>query len=369
MGEAGPGAAVDGADLGPEGRIVEAAPAKLNLGLCVLGRRDDGYHEIDSVMASVEPADELELRPAPELPEGTVRVTVTGPGAGELERSGLPPTESVAVEAQALGARPLVRNLVLRAAVELARWAAQAGAGAAPPTWPGVHIRLTKRIPAGAGLGGGSSDAAAALRGLNRLWGLGLGPSELESVAARVGADVAFCVRGGVQRARGIGERLEPLPCRVEAACVIVVPEASVSTPEAYRLWDEAHRDGRPAAAAAAAGCPEMDALAQALADGDLERVLRHLRNDLAAAACRLSPVTGRLLALLREVGCPGAAVTGSGSAAFAVVAPERAADLEAVLVRRLEAEGIAGRVFVSPLPAEIRSILWRGSGTVVESI
>lgn len=352
-------------------RIVEAAPAKLNLGLCVLGRRRDGYHAIDSVMASVEPADELELWPAPELPAGTVRVTVTGPGARELERGGLPLAESVDVGAQLRSDRRLVaRNLVLRAAVELARWVAQAGGGTAPEAaWPGVEIRLTKRIPVGAGLGGGSSDAAAALRGLNRLWGLGLGPSEIESVAARVGADVAFCVRGGVQRARGIGERLDPLPCRVEAACVIVAPEASVSTPEAYRLWDEGHGHGPTADEAGGDGCPEMDALAQALADGDLEGVLRHLRNDLAGAACRLSPVTGRLLALLREAGYPGATVTGSGAAVFAVVAPERAADLEAVLVRRLEAEGIAGRVFVSPLPAEMRAIPWRGSGTVVESI
>ena len=348
--------------------VVELAPAKLNLGLCVLGRRSDGYHELDSVMASVEVADELELWLSPGLPEGTVSVAVTGPGAWELERSGLPLSERAALgdEVWSVGHTP--RNLVLRAAVELARWAAQAGVGAAPRTWPGVQIRLTKRIPVGAGLGGGSSDAAAALRGLNRLWGLGLTHEDLEAVAARVGADVAFCVRGGVQRARGTGERLEVLPCRLEAACVIVAPGTSVPTADAYRLWDEAHPDCGDGTVRSV-GCPEMDALAQALADGDLEGVVRHVRNDLSDAACRLSPATGRVLELLRELECDGASVTGSGSAAFVLVRPEEAEAVAAEVMRRLEAEAIDGRVFVSALPAKGVAVPWRRRGTVVESI
>lgn len=364
--EAGPppAGAVAGAPAGRRVRVVEAAPAKVNLGLCVLGRRADGYHELDTVMAAIGLADELELAEAPDLPEGHVSVEVGGPEAGALERSGVPLQESV----DAVRPGPPPRNLVLRAAAELVRWVADGGAW--PAGWArrgppfdgasgaaqgpvGVRMRLVKRIPVGAGLGGGSADAAAALRGLNRLWGLGLGPPALEAVAARVGADVAFCVRGGLQRARGAGESLEALPCRLRAACVVVAPHTPVATAEAYRLWDELHPGagaGGACGRAAARGCPEMDRLVAALSRGRLEEVAGLLRNDLAEAACRLSPATARVLELFSEVGVRGA-VAGSGSAAFALASPEQAPALARAMARRLAREGVAAGVFTAPLP------------------
>ena len=336
--------------------VRERALSKVNLALCVLGRRPDGYHEIDTVMAAVEPADELALRLEPGQPPGQLSLEVTGPQAQALARAGVPTAERVSA-GPAVDGGEAPGNLVLRAALALAR-----RAGRTPPA---VHMRLVKRIPVGAGLGGGSSDAAAALRALNRLWALGLTEAELEAVGAEVGADVPFCVRGGVQRARGLGERLTPLECRLEAACVVAVPEARVATSEAYRLWD---RQRGPSAAPDGGGCPDVDALVAALARGELAEVRRRVRNDLAAAACRLSPETARLLSLFEEAGAAGAGVTGSGSAVFALTSPERGPELAEAMRRRAAAAGLAVSVWVSPLPAGDLAARWRPGRTVVQS-
>lgn len=338
----------------PAGAVVERAPAKVNLGLWVLGRRDDGYHLIDTVMARVEPVDELAMWLEPGAPPGTVSLSVTGPEAGALAREGLALAETVDLRSGITGAGA---NLVLKAAAELARLA--------PEPLPAVRIRLTKRIPVGGGLGGGSSDAAAALRGLNRLWGLGLTTTELEGIGARIGADVAFFVRGGVQRATGIGERLAPISCRLVADCVVAVPDGGVVTAQAYRLWDELSAE---AAAAGDGSGRGAEGVVAAISRGDLEDVRRQLHNDLAMAACLLSPSTERLLRLLEIAGGEGACVSGSGSAVFALVAPGAGKGLADDVRRRAAAEGWTVRVYVSRLPAEEDVLPWRVAGTVVES-
>ncbi|MEW6044964.1 MAG: hypothetical protein AB1609_00540 [Bacillota bacterium] len=316
--------------------LVEVARAKLNLALCVLGRRPDGYHELDTVMANVEPADELALQLWAGQPPGVVGLAMEGPEAAALERAGLALTEVLPLADAARSG-----NLVLRAAAALARRAGRSD-------MPAVFLRLTKRIPAGAGLGGGSSDAAAALRGLNRLWGLGLGPAELEAVAAAVGADVAFCVRGGVQRARGKGERLEPLASRLTAACLIVAPPETAPTALAYRIWDE---EQGGAAARSQRGRCQVEDLARALAEGDMGEAARHIANDLASAACRLCPSTGRILEILKEAGCEGVSVSGSGCAAFGLAPPCEAEAVRRRLAGRLAEALPDSRLFVSALP------------------
>lgn len=160
------------------------APAKINWTLEVLGRRDDGYHEVRTVVQTVELCDTLEIGLGREL-----QIAVEGPHETSED------------------------DLVLRAADLLAQGAAR-----------GARIRLKKRIPVSAGLGGGSSDAAAALRGLNRLWGLGRGGPELAEMGARLGSDVPFFLYGGSALAEGRGERITPLPDAPGVWLVLLVP-------------------------------------------------------------------------------------------------------------------------------------------------
>jgi 4-diphosphocytidyl-2C-methyl-D-erythritol kinase len=157
--------------------VEEEAPAKLNLCLRVTGRRADGYHELDSWVVFIEWADRLSL-----VPDEALRLELTGPFAAAL--AGQPD------------------NLAIRA---VRRLAAHVGR---PPK---LRLILDKRIPVAAGLGGGSADAAATLRGLDRLWDLRLESSELLAIALELGADVPVCLLGRPARVRGIGERLEPL--------------------------------------------------------------------------------------------------------------------------------------------------------------
>ena len=234
------------------------AYAKLNLVLKVVGRREDGYHLLQTLMCAVDLADELHLSEA----DG---ISLTAEG---LE---IPPGE----------------NLALRAARLLAE---RTGTG------KGVHIRLIKRIPAGAGLGGGSSDAAATLAGLDRLWGLGLSPGELRELGAELGADVPFFLGESPAWAEGIGERLSPARVDLPGAFLILVPPFRCPTPEVYRLYDGL---GLPLS------CPSR-------AEGGVR-----FENDLWPAALKLRPRLGELWRALEGLGGLGVGMTGSGSGLF----------------------------------------------------
>lgn len=185
--------------------IAVSAAAKINLYLDVTARREDGYHDIESVMQSVSLCDELELA----LTDGGIRLDCGGArlDCGE-------------------------GNLAYRAArLYLEHIGSERG----------VDITLQKRIPMQAGLGGGSSDAAAVLRGMNLLLGRPLGSDELCRLGARLGADVPFCVRGGCALAQGVGERLSPLPGLPGCSIVICCPQERISTPWAYAELDRLH--------------------------------------------------------------------------------------------------------------------------------
>jgi len=270
--------------------LIVAAPAKLNLHLRVLGRRPDGYHELDSLFHTVGLADEVRLEDAEDGPEG---VTLT---CSDKSLEG-------------------PDNLAVRAARALLDHLSRAGH---PAAGRGVRIHVEKRIPAGAGLGGGSSDAAAVLRGLNRLWGLGFSQETLAGIGAGVGSDVPFFIYGGAARVRGRGERVTPEGAREGAWCLLVHPGVAVSTGAVYAAWDKARgASGLTARAGAPIMSPAPEG-AESEADASAAPV-EAPANDLEAAACRVAPEIGKALTALREAGGREARMTGSGAAVFSL--------------------------------------------------
>ncbi len=253
------------------GERVERAPAKINLFLHVLGRRVDGYHLLDSLAVFAGVADVLRAEPAEAL-----SLTLDGPFASALTADS--------------------DNLVLRAARILAE---------AAGITPGARLTLTKNLPIASGIGGGSADAAAALRVLAPLWRLALGESDLAALAARLGADVPVCLAGRTSRMGETGEVLLPAPTLPPCGIALVNPGVPVSTAEVFRA--------RTAGFSAPASLPASWADAATMA-GDLA----HLRNDLEPAAIALCPPIGTVLNVLRaSSGCLLARMSGSGATCF----------------------------------------------------
>ena len=287
----------------------ETAPAKINLALHVTGRRDDGYHLLDTLVVHGIAADTVTatVSTAPEGPIATL--AIDGPFAGSF------------------GATP--DNLVLRAAELLAAEARRLGHTPFP-----VSLRLTKRLPIASGIGGGSSDAAATLRLLDRVWGLELATERLADIALPLGADLPMCVHGRPLRARGIGEAIEPIGELPSLAMVLVNPGVAVSTPAVFR--ELARRDN-----------PPLPALPPRFVDAEtLLARLAATRNDLEVPAIAVAPVIGEVLAALgAEPACRLARMSGSGATCFGVFAEEAAAQAAA---SRLAAHGwwtAAGRL------------------------
>lgn len=257
--------------------MIVRAPAKLNLFLQVRGRRPDGYHDIVSLMTPVSLFDELEIEAIPEP-----RIVVEGGPPG------LTPE----------------RNLAWKAANALAPHAR---------TDPGVRIRLRKNIPAGGGLGGGSSDAAAVLSAVNELWHCRLPMEDLVPLAASLGADVPFFLHGGAGVVRGVGEQFSPaaLPAGFQMHWAIIQPPFELSTPDVYHKWDTLGR----------AEEPEDPALADFLSgSGPFP-----LRNDLEPPAFAIRPELRELKSLLFDSGADMALMSGSGSCFWAAWPSETA--------------------------------------------
>ena len=193
-------------------------------------------------------------------------------------------------------------NLVLRAANAL-----RAHTGCTK----GARMTLRKYIPVAAGMGGGSSDAAAALKGLNALWGLGLDDDELEKIGLTIGADVPFCIRGGLQRAQGVGEKLTPVPLKRPLYLVAFQPCRGLSTKEVFTAL---HEDG-----IREADRPDNEAAQRALKSGDVRLLGRSLGNVLEPVSRRLRPDIDKAIRDIEASGAVGARMTGSGSAVFGV--------------------------------------------------
>jgi 4-diphosphocytidyl-2-C-methyl-D-erythritol kinase len=265
----------------------EAAPAKVNLYLHVTGRRADGYHLLDSLVVFAEAADALEGAAAERL-----SLSVEGP------------------EAASLAAEP--DNLVLRAARALA---AAAGVPAA------ATLRLTKRLPVASGIGGGSADAAAALRLCARLWGVRLPPGRMAELALSLGADVPACLASRPVRMGGVGEVLSVAPELPVFGLVLANPRVAVATPAVFR----ARTGGFRPPAVLPGGWDDAAAMA---------RDLSALANDLQAAALSLCPVIGEVLAALAALpGARLARMSGSGATCFALFDDPDAARAAAALL------------------------------------
>ncbi|MDB5368723.1 MAG: 4-diphosphocytidyl-2-C-methyl-D-erythritol kinase [Roseomonas sp.] len=273
-----------GPDAGPDTGQVwgepEAAPAKVNLYLHVTGRRADGYHLLDSLVVFAGAADRVYAAPA-----GALSLRLAGP------------------EGAALAAEP--DNLVLRAARLLAAEAGIPATGA---------LRLEKHLPVASGIGGGSADAAAALRLLDRAWGLDLGAARLRGLAARLGADVPVCLASHAARMEGVGDLLSGAPALPECGIVLANPRLPLPTPAVFTA--------RQGGFTPRATLPAAWADAAVMADA-----LKACRNDLQAAAIGLCPAVAEVLAALEALpGCLLARMSGSGATCFALFADARAA-------------------------------------------
>jgi len=243
------------------------AYAKLNLSLDIRGKRPDGYHELDTIMQSIDLFDAVLVKKADAL-----RVSFD---AGDIDPR---------------------RNTALSAAEAFFSHTGIAG---------GADIAVQKRIPAQSGLGGASADAAAVLTGLNRLYGTGLDFHTLRLLGKRVGADVPFALLGGMARGRGIGEALTPLHPKKTFHYVVLKPCEGVSTAEAFARYRASEH-------------VSIDTAEYALLKGDLALFLRCAGNALGLAALAIAPQILRAANALRAAGAPKALMTGSGSAMFA---------------------------------------------------
>lgn len=281
------------------------APAKLNLFFEVLARRRDGYHEIETLMVPISLFDTLYAWAAP---GGQMRLDCRWAGS-QATGKGLDPLPAEH------------ENLALRA-VQLLRERAGVEAG--------ISLRLVKRIPAAAGLGGGSSDAAAALLAANQLWQLGWSRQQLGELAAELGSDVPFFLSGGAAIGRGRGERLQPVGGLMPLDVVVVRPPEGLSTAEVYARCEVAARPR------------SLDQLVGALRAGDTRNLRSLVYNRLEEAAESLSPWIARVRREMARQDCLADQMTGSGTAYFGICRHARHARRVA---RRLQARGL-GRVF-----------------------
>ncbi len=256
--------------------LYEAAYAKLNLTLDVLGKREDGYHDLQSVMQTISIRDDIEIDVG------------TGKPWRLLCSDETLPTDE--------------RNLAWKAADVFCRTMNR------DPD--GLEIRIVKRIPSGAGMGGGSADAAAVLRALNRHYGEPLSVLALAELGAQVGSDVPFCVLGGTAMVEGRGERLRKLPDMPDCIFVVCKPDFSVSTPELYEKIDRVAIPQRP----------DNRAMETALLAGDLGAVAENLCNVFDPVVTSEHLELNYIKSICHSYGALNQQMTGSGSAVFAIL-------------------------------------------------
>ncbi|MGR6061298.1 4-(cytidine 5'-diphospho)-2-C-methyl-D-erythritol kinase [Bacillus velezensis] len=255
-------------------RILEKAPAKINLSLDVTSKRPDGYHEVEMIMTTIDLADRIELT---ELPENVIRVA---------SHNRFVPDDQ--------------RNLAYQAA-KLLKERFQVKKG--------VSIMITKVIPVAAGLAGGSSDAAATLRGLNRLWDLKLSVEELAELGAEIGSDVSFCVYGGTALATGRGEKIRNISAPPHCWVMLAKPTIGVSTAEVYRrlnLQQVRH--------------PDVQAMIDAIEEKSFQKVCGQLGNVLESVTLSLHPEVAMIKNQMKRFGADAVLMSGSGPTVFGLV-------------------------------------------------
>jgi 4-diphosphocytidyl-2-C-methyl-D-erythritol kinase len=256
-------------------RLSIKAPAKINLSLDVLYKRPDGYHEVKMVMTTIDLADRIELIPLPE--EDVIRI---------VSQNRFVPDDC--------------RNLAYQAAKLMKETFS---------IRQGVAISITKHIPVAAGLAGGSSDAAATLRGLNKLWQLGLTVRELAELGAQIGSDVAFCVYGGTAVATGRGEIITPIPSPPPCWVVLAKPPIGVSTADVYRNLQLEH-----------VRHPDVDAMVKAIERQDYEGICRSVGNVLEEVTLKKHPEVAHIKEQMKRFGADAVLMSGSGPTVFGLI-------------------------------------------------
>ncbi|MBO5472501.1 MAG: 4-(cytidine 5'-diphospho)-2-C-methyl-D-erythritol kinase [Lachnospiraceae bacterium] len=281
-------------------QTTQKAYAKINLGLDVLRRREDGYHEVKMIMQTVDICDDLVF-------QRTAR-----PGIRIETDNGELPTDQ--------------NNLIYKAADLLMRERGIA---------EGVRIMLTKRIPIAAGMAGGSSDAAATMRGLNRLFDMGYSTEDLQKLGVKLGADIPYCIVGGTMLSEGIGEILSPLPSPPDCYLVVAKPDINVSTRFVY---ENLHADSLTVH-------PDIDGMMEAIRAGSLQGMTDRLGNVLETVTIREYPVIEEIKETLRREGARNALMSGSGPTVFGIYADQDKAKQAALQIERRK---MAKQVFVT---------------------
>ncbi|HET6871435.1 MAG TPA: 4-(cytidine 5'-diphospho)-2-C-methyl-D-erythritol kinase [Sporolactobacillaceae bacterium] len=258
-------------------KIIEKAPAKINLSLDVLRKRPDGYHDVNMVMTTVDLADHIEC--------------------DELADN------HIVVSSSALFVPEDQRNLAYKAAALIKE---RFGIN------KGVRIAINKQIPVSAGLAGGSSDAAATIRALNQMWELNLSLNEMMELGAMIGSDVAFCVHGGTAVATGRGELIKPLPAPPPCWVVLAKPPISVSTSDIYGSLDVngiTH--------------PDVEGMVQAIHEGDYSGICARLGNALETVTMKNVPEVNQIKTIMGKLGADGVLMSGSGPTVFGLTKHE----------------------------------------------
>lgn len=287
-------------------RVIEPAYAKINLLLQIVGKRIDGYHLLDGVMQTVSLRDTVTVAFEPAT-ESTICLTAEGNPAM--------PTDE--------------RNLAYRAAEALLNATEKTGR---------VQIHIEKHIPMAGGLAGGSTDAAATLRALDRLLGTPASMEELCEIGAKLGADVPFCIRGGAMRTQGIGEKLTPCAGLPSCHLVIACAGEGVSTPAAYKELDRRYGDFQDPTPKDR----ETEALMQALQAGDLSVICGRMENLFEEIVPEHNAYVGIIRQTLLECGAVGAMMSGSGPSVFGIFKTVRDAEAGCAALEKI---GISGSV------------------------
>ncbi len=287
-------------------KIILQAPAKINLLLDVVGRRENGYHEVRMVMQTIGIYDTIEIRKGGE----GIHLAITNPmskmGEGCVQDYVSADEKNLAYKAAAL----FNKRLLIKT-------------GKNPEC--GVDILVTKRIPIAAGLAGGSTDAAAVLNGMNALFGEPFTATELEEMSPEIGADVAFLIRGGTRLCEGIGEVLTDLPTVPSMKLLLAKPDFDVSTKEVYT-----ELDARPIE-----HHPDCDAMIEAIRRQDGRLVAECMGNVLADVTMRRYPEIGNIVETMKKGGALNAMMSGSGPSVFGIF--EEDAQAEAVLMELMD--------------------------------
>lgn len=288
--------------------ITRKAYAKINLGLDVLGKRADGYHEVKMIMQTVGIYDILTFRKkekAADEPEISISL------AGQFRPREIPCDEN---------------NLIYKAAALVMQTCG---------VREGVEIALEKNIPVAAGMAGGSTDAAAVFHGLNELFGLSMSLEDMMRLGVRIGADVPYCIMGGTALSEGIGEILTPLPAPPKASLLIAKPDINVSTRFVY---ENLHADTLN-------DHPDIDGMAEALKQGSLKGITEKMGNVLETVTVNAYPVIAQLKEVMRKGGAENSLMSGSGPAVFGIYKDGETARKSCGMLKEL---GLAKQIFVT---------------------